>query len=105
LPHELTLRDEMYEYEAPYSREKVDVLASLDATQLDLSNRNVHRADHDFPVAWVKNYGKGRVFSSTLGHTDASWDDPRVQGIYLEGVKWVLRLTDAKVRPHPAPAR
>jgi hypothetical protein len=104
LPHELTLRDEMYQYKAPYSRDQVDVLASLDASKLDLTKKSVHRADHDFPIAWVKNYGKGRVFSSTLGHTDQSWDDPRVQQIYLEGIKWVLRMSDAPVRPHPAPA-
>lgn len=104
LPHEFTLRDEMYQYRAPYSRDRVDVLASLDASKLDLTNKNVHRTDRDFPIAWVKNYGKGRVFSSTLGHTDASWDDPRVQAIYLEGIKWVLHLTDAPVRPHPQPS-
>jgi uncharacterized protein len=104
LPHEFTLRDEMYQYRLPYSRDRVDVLASLDARKLDLTNKNVHRTDRDFPIAWVKNYGKGRVFSSTLGHTDASWDDPRVQTIYLEGIKWVLHLTDAPVKPHPAPA-
>jgi type 1 glutamine amidotransferase len=102
LPHEFTMRDEMYQYKAPYSRDQVDVLASLDASKLDLTNKNVHRADLDFPVAWVKRYGKGRVFSSTLGHTDASWDDPRVQGIYLEGIRWVLGMTDAAVKPHPA---
>jgi type 1 glutamine amidotransferase len=105
LPHSFTMRDEMYQYRAPYSRDQVDVLASLDASKLDLTNKNVHRADHDFPIAWVKNYGKGRVFSSTLGHTDQSWDDPRVQTIYLEGIKWVLRMSDAEVKPHPAPAR
>ena len=105
LPHEFTMRDEMYQYKAPYSRDQVDVLASLDASKLDLTNKGVHRTDHDFPIAWVKSYGKGRVFSSTLGHTDASWDDPRVQQIYLEGIKWVLRMTDAQVKPHPAPSR
>jgi hypothetical protein len=102
LPREFTMRDEFYQYKAPYSREQVDVLARLDASKLDLANKNVHRIDRDFPIAWVKNYGKGRVFSSTLGHTDQSWDDPRVQGIYLEGIKWVLHLVDAPVKPHPA---
>jgi uncharacterized protein len=102
LPHEFTLRDEFYQYKAPYSRDQVDVLASLDASKLDLANKNVHRTDRDFPIAWVKNYGRGRVFSSTLGHTDQSWDDPRVQAIYLEGIKWVLHLADAPVKPHPA---
>ena len=100
LPHEFTLRDEFYEYKSPYSRDQVDVLARLDAGKLDLTNKDVHRTDRDFPIAWVKNYGKGRVFSSTLGHTDGAWDDPRVQGIYLEGIRWVLHLTDAPVKPH-----
>jgi hypothetical protein len=101
LPAELTLRDEMYQYRAPYSRATVDVLARLDESKLDLKNPRVKRTDHDFPVAWVKNYGRGRVFSSTLGHPDAAWDDPRVQTLYLEGIKWALRLTNAEVQPHP----
>jgi type 1 glutamine amidotransferase len=101
LPRELVLRDEMYQYRAPYSREDVDVLARLDERKLDLANPRVKRADGDFPIAWIKTYGNGRVFSSTLGHSDAAWDDPRVQTIYLEGIKWVLRLTDAPVTPHP----
>jgi uncharacterized protein len=101
LPRELVLRDEMYQYRAPYSRENVDVLARLDESKLDLTNRNVKRTDRDFPIAWIKSYGRGRVFSSTLGHTDAAWDDPRVQTLYLEGIKWVLRLTNDEVRPHP----
>jgi uncharacterized protein len=100
-PRELTLRDEMYQYRTPYSRSSVDVLARLDERKLDLTNKNVKRTDHDFPVAWVKYYGKGRVFSSTLGHSDQAWDDSRVQSMYLEGIKWVLRMNDAPVQPHP----
>ena len=96
-----TLRDEMYQYRVPYSRDKVDVLARLDESRLDLTNPNVKRTDGDFPIAWIKNYGKGRVFSSTLGHPDASWDDVRVQTLYLEGIKWVLRLTNGEPQPHP----
>jgi type 1 glutamine amidotransferase len=103
LPRELVLRDEMYQYRAPYSRQVVDVLARLDERKLELANPNVKRTDRDFPVAWIKTYGNGRVFSSTLGLSDAAWDDARVQTIYLEGIKWVLRLTDASVNPHPKP--
>jgi len=101
-PHELIIRDEMYQYRSPYSRANVDVLARLDASKLDLTLPGVKRTDRDFPVAWIKNYGKGRVFSAALGHTDASWDDPRVQTMYLEGIKWVLRLTPGEPHPHPA---
>ena len=36
----------------------------------------MHRTDADFPVAWTKTYGKGRVFYSTLGHPRELWDTP-----------------------------
>ena len=101
LPKEFLMRDEMYQYKDPYSRDKVDVLLRLDARHLDLDNKNVQRTDGDFPIAWTKTYGKGRVFTSSLGHSDASWDDPRVQTLYLEAIKWVLRQTDDAVKPHP----
>jgi type 1 glutamine amidotransferase len=104
LPKNPVFTDEMYQYKAPYSRDDIDVLARLDTSALDMSNKRVHRTDGDFPVAWIKNYGKGRVFTSTFGHADTAWDDPRVQQLYLEAIKWVLRETDYPVRPHPMPA-
>lgn len=103
LPKEFTLRDEIYvPTNAPYSRKNVDVLARLDASKIDLKIPGLHRTDGDFPVAWAKNYGTGRVFYSSLGHLDNNWDDPRVQQMYLEAIKWSLGLTDYTPRPHPA---
>lgn len=100
----MTITDEHYQMRpAPYGREKVDVLASLDIRSLNLQQAGVRRADLDFPVAWIKRYGKGRVFYSGLGHTVESWDDPRVQSMYLEGIRWALGQGDVQVRPHPAP--
>jgi type 1 glutamine amidotransferase len=106
LPMELTLLDEIYvPTNAPYSRRNVDVLARLDPRKIDLKVRDLHRTDADFPVAWVKNYGKGRVFYSSLGHLDSSWDDPRIQQMYLEAIKWSLGLTDYTPHPHPIAMR
>ena len=97
----MTLTDEHYQMRAaPYSRRDIDVLARLDPASVDLSNPGVHRTDHDFPVAWIKRYGKGRVFYSGLGHTDESWDDPRVQSMFLEGIRWALGSGSGEVRPH-----
>ncbi len=104
-PKEFVIRDEIYVVrDKPYSREKVDVLASLDASKVDLHVSDLHRTDRDFPVAWVKQYGSGRVFYSTFGHPDSAWDDARVQHMYLEAIKWALRLTDYAPRPHPNPS-
>jgi type 1 glutamine amidotransferase len=70
--------DEIYQPKE-WSRDKVNVLLSLDPTKLNYENNpRIHRTDHDFPVAWSKMYGKGRVFYSTLGHTEEAWEDPDI---------------------------
>jgi uncharacterized protein len=101
-PKAFTKRDEIYQPK-DWSRDKVNVLLSLDPTKLDYNNPRVHRADHDFAVAWTKTYGKGRVFYSTLGHTVEAWDDPQIRTMYFEAVKWALGLTDASTTSHPRP--
>jgi hypothetical protein len=94
--------DEIYQPKA-WSRDKVNVL--LDPSKLDYTNNpRIHRDDHDFAVAWSKLYGKGRVFYSTLGHTEESWEDPDIKTMYFEAIKWALRLTEGSTTPHPRPA-
>jgi type 1 glutamine amidotransferase len=53
---------------------------------------------------WSKMYGKGRVFYSTLGHTEKAWSDPDIRKMYFEAVKWVLGMTDGSTASHPRPA-
>jgi hypothetical protein len=99
---EFVIRDEIYvPTNAPYSRKEVDVLARLDASKVDFKVRDLHRTDGDFPVAWVKKYGKGNVFYSTFGHPDSAWDNPDVQKMYFEAIRWALGLVDYAPRPHP----
>ncbi len=74
---------------------------SLDATKLDFANNpRVHRTDHDFAVAWTKMYGHGRVFYSTLGHTEEAWSDPDVRKMYFEAIKWALGMTEGSTASH-----
>lgn len=97
-PPELVIHDEIYQFKN-WSRDKVRVLMSLDASKLDLKNKNVRRTDKDFAVTWVKNHGKGRVFYSTLGHTEQVWDRKDVQKMYFEAVKWVMGLSEGSTEP------
>jgi type 1 glutamine amidotransferase len=99
-PKEFMKRDEIYQAKS-WSRDKENVLLSLDASKLDYNNPRVHRQDHDFAVAWAKMYGKGRVFYSTLGHTKESWDDPDIQKMYFEAIKWALGMTEGSTASHP----
>jgi uncharacterized protein len=101
-PSAFVKRDEIYQAKS-WSRDKVNVLLSLDATKLDYNNPRVHRQDHDFAVAWSKMYGKGRVFYSTLGHTKEAWDDPDIQKMYFEAIKWSLGMTEGNTASHPRP--
>jgi uncharacterized protein len=104
-PKTFTKHDEIYQPKA-WSRDKVNVLLSLDPVKLDYNNNpRVHRADHDFAVAWTKMYGKGHVFYSTLGHTVEAWDDPQIRTMYFEAIKWSLGLTEASTTTHPRPAQ
>jgi type 1 glutamine amidotransferase len=102
-PKSFVLTDEIYQMK-DFSRDKVRVLMRLDATKLDLHNPRVHRKDLDFAVTWAKMYGKGRVYYSTLGHVEQNWDDPRIQKMYVEAVKWAMGLVDADVTPRTAAA-
>src|SRR5271156_5141892 len=95
--------DEIYQPKS-WSRDKVNVLLSLDPAKLNYANPGIHRTDHDFAVAWAKMYGKGRVFYSTLGHTEESWDDPDIRKMYFEAIKWALGMTDGSAASHPKPA-
>ena len=102
-PPSCILRDEIYQVRN-YSRDKVRVLMRLDASRADLSNPRVHRTDRDFAVTWAKMYGKGRVYYSTLGHSKENWDNPNLQKMYAEAIKWAVGLVNADVTPRPLPS-
>ena len=75
--------------------EQVFAEASLDSTD------DLRRTVRSYAQAYAKMYGKGRVFYSALGHAPATWDDLRVQDMYLGAIKWALGLVDADVTPNP----
>jgi type 1 glutamine amidotransferase len=49
-------------------------------------------------------YGKGRVFYSTLGHTEEAWEDPDIKKMYFEAIKWSLGMTEGSTTSHAKPA-
>lgn len=101
-PKNFTILDEIYQVKN-FSRDRVRVLMSLDASRIDLANKNVRRTDKDFAVAWIRQYGKGRVFYSTFGHREDAWNRPDVQKMWLEAIKWSLGMTQADATPRPKP--
>lgn len=104
LPRTTVFHDELYQIK-DFSREKIRVLAHLDASKLDLTKPLVHRKDRDFPAAWAKAYGNGRVFYSILGHEAEDWDNPAVNQMYFEAIRWALKLVDGDTTSLPPSRR
>lgn len=86
----MTLQEEIYQLKEPYSRANQHVLVTLDTTKTDMTKPGVQRQDGDFAVAWVRNYGQGRVFYCSLGHNEhIYWTGP-ILSHYLAGIQFAL---------------
>jgi type 1 glutamine amidotransferase len=80
--------DEIYQFREPYSRERLHILLSLDINSVDVKKGK--RKDNDYALAWVQQFGKGRVFYTALGHGNNVWRDERFQKHLLNGILWAL---------------
>jgi type 1 glutamine amidotransferase len=96
-----TFTDEFYQAKE-FSREKIRVLLRLNVAKMP-SNPELHRTDGDFPLAWAKTYGKGRVFYSSLGHAASTWDNRDVSQMYFAALKWALGLEPGDSTPRAKP--
>lgn len=84
-----------------YLRSDVNVLLRLDEAKLSYQGiEGQVPPDHDFPVAWAKAYGKGRVFASSLGHAREAFRDPDIEKMYSEAIKWALGLSEGSTASH-----
>jgi len=94
--------DEIYQVTAPYSRENLRILLSIDPVRTRITpeqKKNVHREDMDFAMTWIKSYGKGRVFYCALGHQHELFWNPIVLQHYLDGIQFVLGDLKADATP------
>jgi type 1 glutamine amidotransferase len=94
-PERFRWKDEIYQYDLRTKPENLRVLVSLDM-QASHPKEPWH-----VPVAWVRDYGKGRVFSTNFGHNDATWKEPMFQKHMAEGIAWALGRFDAPAAPNP----
>ena len=107
LPGSWKVFDEIYQFNG-FDRAKVHGLLTLD-------KHPNNKTPGDYPVAWIKEYGQGRVFYTSLGHREDIWDpnwkddkgqrknSPEIAQAYqqhlLGGIKWALGLEKANAKP------
>lgn len=87
-------QDEIYQY-THWQPGKVKVLMSLDMEKTAL------KKPYHVPVAWVKDYGQGRVYYNNLGHNDATWTQQPFLDSLLAGIKWVTGEVEGDAKPNP----
>ncbi len=93
------IAEEIFQFREPYSRDKVRILLSLDVKNTNMNVPWIHRTDNDFALAWVKSYGKGRVFYGAIGHRTEHWWNTRILEFYLDGLQFVMGDIDADTTP------
>ena len=74
-------RDEFFRVHGPYSRHRVRVLFSIDTDKTRFQGQprgNCLREDNDYALAWVRQYGRGRVFYCTIAHNPYVFWDPKM---------------------------
>ena len=99
-PPTFTISDEFYQAKN-FSRTGARVLLRLDVSKMP---PHAELRNQEFPLAWARTYGKGRVFYSSFAHDAATWDNRDVALMYFEAIKWALGLTDGDATPRPARA-
>lgn len=57
----------------------------------------------EYLISWVKSYGKGRVFYTSLGHRQEIWRDPIYQQHILGGIQFAMGTARGSTRPTPLP--
>lgn len=89
-----------------YSRDKVHVLLSLDtdkSPEIFKPGRNgqpfYQRPDNDYAVAWIRSYGKGRVFYNSMGHMPATMMSKQIMGHVFGGIQFILGDLEADTTP------
>jgi len=96
-------RDEFFRVHEPYSRNRVRVLLSIDTVKTDLQQGpaygKLERTDNDYALAWVRQYGRGRVFYCGFAHHPSVFWDPKMLPFYLAAAQFALGDLPAPTTP------
>jgi uncharacterized protein len=107
---DLPFREEYYRFEDQGNGrlrwDKVRVLLVVDLDEkvpasTDKPWTGYKRPDKVYPVAWIREYGKGRVFYNSMGHMNETFMKPEIVGHFLAGMQYILGDLDANATPNP----
>jgi len=51
----------------------------------------INRGNENHSMIWIHEYGKGRLFSTGLGHDEKAWQNPALQKLTIRALYWAAR--------------
>jgi hypothetical protein len=72
------------------------VLLALDCARMA---GNLYRRPN-YPVAWARMEGKGRVYYTSLGHSEEIWKNAVFRRMILGALRWTTGMADAEITPN-----
>lgn len=80
--------DEPYVFNNAYTKKNFKPLLYFEASKIE----GLRNPDGDAIryVAWIKEYGKGRVFYSSPSHNSQSFDNPELLQFFLNGLQYAV---------------
>jgi type 1 glutamine amidotransferase len=106
LPH----REEYYRFEDTgngrlrWDKVRTILIVDLDEkvpNSTDKPWQGYRRPDKVYPLAWIREYGKGRVFYNSMGHMPETFMRPEIVGHFLAGMQYILGDISANATPNP----
>jgi type 1 glutamine amidotransferase len=105
---DLNFKEEYYRFQTEGQGrlrwDKVRVLMTVELDDPKIEPRpwtGYKRPDNVYPVSWIRNYGKGHVFYSSLGHMPETFMTPELVGHFLAGLQFMLGDLEADATPNP----
>jgi hypothetical protein len=93
-PKDFTHLEEIYQHKN-FQPDQVHVVLGLDMEKTALKKPLF------VPVAWCKEYGKGKVFYTSLGHRPDIWENEVYQGHLTGAIQWLLGRETGDATPNP----
>ena len=93
-PAEFQIKDEIYQYRH-YDPKAVHVVYGLNMAKCKT------KMPYHVPICWVREFGKGRLFYTNLGHNEGTWQNPQFKEHLLTGIRWALGLEQGAATPNP----
>ncbi len=91
---EMTLKEEWY---------SLKEFSPLDHVLLVIKTAGMEGSDYargDYPIAWAKPYGEGRVWYNAMGHREDVWDSAEFQAMLVGALRWTGGRIEADITPN-----